>query len=155
METEKHNSNNAHAYGNEGGDNQGDKTPVSRAEFDALMATVTGLNTGIERIVNMANERQKPPEESDDEGDEGEETEIEGLETMPRKDFLNVIAERVVRRVNKEVAKPLSKKLDALSSSTQNQTLAGQVQGVAEKNADFWDWKDEMVTIAQEFGPGA
>jgi hypothetical protein len=126
---------------------------LTRADLEALQATNKDLNTSIRELIELAKSNQNRPaptaaapveepeeEPEDDDGD---------LETLSRAQFANVIGKRFLKAVE-AVVKPLSEQIGAIDARTTAQQIGASVQELQSKHKDFWEWRDEMLSLANE-----
>jgi hypothetical protein len=128
--------------------NNEEKQPAWVKELQDSMKVVGG---GISELVNLAKgniERQNQPPPKEDEDEEDNEESVD-METLTRAQFAQLVTDRIIKAVNKQVVSPLSDKMNTLSSSVEARAINSQVKELAVQRKDFWEWKEEMVTLAQ------
>lgn len=136
--------------GSEGKEGKGGEKEVLSQLASALETLATDMSE-MKKTVGELKEKPAPSDDDDDEEGGEEEVLTEGadLESMSRQDFLKV----VVKSVSKELGKEL-KKVQTSANSTREELerdrIKDQVSKVAAANPDFWEWADEIRTIANE-----
>lgn len=124
-------------------------------------AAIAALNTSIRELINVANARQAAPQASA----AAEETEAEvdptELEAMPRAAFAQFLADKILKAVNSQVVRPINDRLDQITASTSHNAIQSDVLRLGgERQADgtykggkypdFWDFQQEMLSLARE-----
>ena len=118
-----------------------------------LTKAVGGIVSSIEGLQqNMAKLQAQPrvsekDEEDEDENEEEEDVDEKTLETLPRRQFADHIVQKVSKLVEKQL-KTVSKGTAEVKDDVLRERAEKAVMAVAEKNPDFWDWKDEIGEIA-------
>lgn len=142
--------------GDGNGEDKGQAADSSPTWAKTLEDSVRKLSGGIDNMLSVAEQRRaeearlrNQPTNTDDDDPEPE-TDPAELETMSRKDFGNHLITSVLRAVNKQVTEPLVQQLNELRSSTTKQEIQGSVKELAASHKDFWDWRPEMLALAEE-----
>lgn len=134
--------------GSEGKEGKDGEKEVLGQLASALETLATDMSE-MKKTVGELKEKPAPSDDDDDDDDEGTLPEGPDLESMSRQDFLKV----VVKSVSKELGKEL-KKVQTSANSTREELerdrIKDQVSKVASANPDFWEWADEIRTIANE-----
>lgn len=141
--------------GGGGGTDDGGGT-LTAASLREFMTGLEGIGKEFKELnghIRSANANPQPQPAPDDDDGEGEGDEPAAgdidLDGMSRKDMLDLIT-NMNRRDLRTILKPIVQQLDQLSlNMTQNQLL-GQIGNLSEKNKDYWDWKEEMKTLADQ-----
>ena len=124
-------------------------------------AAIAALNASIRELINVANARQAapvapaPPAETETEVDPTE------LEAMPRAAFAQFLADKILKAVNTQVVQPINQRLDQITASTSQASIQSDVLRLGgERQADgtykggkypdFWDFQQEMLSLARE-----
>lgn len=123
-------------------------------------AWATGLKGSIEEMTGVMKQmmttaervrgEQQQPATPAAEEPEDEEEDPTDLEVLSRKDFGSLIVRQVLKAVNKQVVEPINNQIREMTAATTRNQIQGSVKELAEKHKDFWDWKDEMLALANE-----
>ena len=102
--------------------------------------------------------RSEPGEELSSSGAVKEQESEEGwpspdeLETMSRRELLDLIERKLERRVEERVGKVLQE-VQSVRARTEEEKVLQEISQLEKQHPDFWEWRDEMIKIAQEM-PG-
>lgn len=137
------------ATGEEGGEKKEEKDDgkVMNQLAEALQTLATDLS-GVKQTITELKEAKPLPKNDDDEEEE-EEVDDADLESMSRKDFLKVVVKAVESKLGKEI-QSVKTSAQKTSEEVERDRIRTQVAEVAEKNPDFWDWAEEVKSIANE-----
>jgi len=111
-----------------------------------LSSLTSGMKTMSDNITQLANTRKDPDKK------ERKQTDLTNIEVLSRKEFLDVIEERVGDIVSKKISS-VSEHIKDVDSRTTEENLSKQVKEVEEKHKDFWEWRDEIGKIVKS-SPG-
>lgn len=134
--------------GGEGG--QGAGAAAEPAWATKLLGEIQKLNALGEAAQARQQQQQTPTTEDEEDDDDGEENDPAKLELLSRADFGSHIVNQVLKAVNKQVVGPLNQQLNELRTNATRNDVNAAVQESASKHKDFWDWKQEMLTLAQQ-----
>ena len=126
-------------------------TGVDPAQFEALVKTVGTLaqgmgsvQAGLTALSDMESRRQTPADDDDE-----EEEDLGDLETMSRADLVSTILKTVEKGIDKKLS-AVSEKIEGLGNDLESRDIKSEVNTLASDNKDFWDWKEEIRSIAAE-----
>lgn len=132
----------------DGGQSQQNAEPAWATK---LLGEIQKLNALGEAAQARQQQQQTATTTDDDEDDDdGEENDPAKLELLSRADFGSHIVNQVLKAVNKQVVGPLNQQLNELRTNATRNDVNAAVQESASKHKDFWDWKQEMLTLAQQ-----
>jgi len=115
-----------------------------KESLSTLVQSVTVLSDGLakldQKIENVASSN-KPKDEPpvDDYSD---------LEVLSRKDFMDLIMQRIGKVIDDKLSE-VSKQVENVQTSREEEIVREQVEKAAKKYKDFWDWRDEMKKLVE------
>jgi hypothetical protein len=131
----------------EGGGGATGSEPAWAKALGEQMGGLTGVMRDLmQQAANQPRGRATP--EPDDEEDD--ELPPEELETLDRSAFGKYLTGQVLKAINKQVVAPINEQLAAITNKTTGNEIRADVQGLASQHKDFWEWKDEMIALANE-----
>jgi len=115
-----------------------------KESLSTVVQSVTVLSDGLakldQKIENVASSN-KPKDEPpvDDYSD---------LEVLSRKDFMDLIMQRIGKVIDDKLSE-VSKQVENVQTSREEEIVREQVEKAAKKYKDFWDWRDEMKKLVE------
>lgn len=88
----------------------------------------------------------QPPEKKEEK--RADPAELRDIETLDRKDFLNIILGKT-KELMEEIVNPVTDRLEMLTGEMTDRAAAQQVKEAEVKFPDFWEWKAEMAEAAK------
>lgn len=121
-------------------------------------AAINSLNSNIQELVRLAAQRPPPSPRAPE-----PEPEVDPalLESMPRQQFVEHIVGQVLKGVRTQIAEPLNQRINQLGAQGVQHSLASEVERLGGtrqadgsysggKYKDFWDWRDEILSVAKQ-----
>lgn len=108
-------------------------------------AVMSGVNKAVEQ-----NRGQEGHHQEQEQHQEVKELSEQELESMSRSDLLKYIEHRFGSLVNQHL-QPLQERVEQTSTTTERDRIQRQVNEAANKHPDFWEWRDEMQGLVQQY----
>jgi hypothetical protein len=71
------------------------------------------------------------------------------LETLPRTQFMEIIARKVTKALQKDVVDPLNQELTKLKSGLSSTQVEKMIEAASGKHKDFYEFQEEMLELAK------
>lgn len=151
--------------GGERGGDDADKGKGDDEQQQELLTTLTrsvgmlanGLTKMQEQFTNLESRLPKAKDSGeDDDGDEkghqlGDDS--VDLEQLDRKGFAQYLMQNMTKAVQQEITRHLKSvdtKVETLAEQFQSRNASDEITKVSEKNADFFEWTDEIRQVLKE-----
>jgi uncharacterized coiled-coil protein SlyX len=136
----------------DGGDKGGSPNATAEERVAHVEQIVSGLTNAIQvmaashtelqtSLKALTDKMQTPPPDDDGEDDEPP---ADDLETMSRKDLVNFMAKTIIGAVKKEIAVPLTSRVDALGNQLSESISTATVNEFKKEHPDLLEWKNEI-----------
>lgn len=121
----------------------------SNKEFQATMqATMQQFQQGMmENLTRLSVAGGKGKDDSDDDDDSGTTVNEEDLESMPRKQFMELITNGIIKHIDKTI-KPLKGEIASTKETTVREKVMAEVKELKSgRGKDFDEWKAELTDL--------
>ena len=105
--------------------------------LEGLIGAMTAMNAKVDGLADAGKRPAAKPK-----------TDVtsETLEDMDNGQLANHILEQVVEKVGK----PIIERLETMNTDTTRKDVSSQVKEAETAHADFWEWREDMSTIAKD-----
>jgi len=134
-----------------GGSGAGDGSSKEPAWVTSLATSMKTLDGGIRELIAVAQRGPAAQQPAARVEPEEEEPELDAttIETMPRSAWGDHLVSKILKEVNKQVVGPMNERLNELSTRATRNDVQAAVKEAASAHKDFWDWQQEMLTVAK------